>query len=501
MAFVGIVIGAGFATGQEVLQYFVSYGRIGILGALIAGIIMAIVGLAAIQLGSYFLANDHGTVLRRISHPVVARILDIGVIITLFCTGFVMFAGAGSNMQQQFGWNTAWGALLMLVLVAVAGLLDVDRLTTVIGALTPVIVMFVLLAVFYVIATTDGMTDSMQEAALAVESPTPTWWLSALNYVGLTLMMGVSMSMIIGGNNIDPRPAGYGGLLGGLIFGILMVLTTYGLYLDSESVAQDDVPMLSIVTSINETLGLVMSIVIIGMIFNTAIAMFYAFGKRVTAKKPERFYLVFLIACIAGFGCSFLGFRTLVGLVYPILGYMGIVLIVVVASAWFMSIRRIREEQERREKIHVLVRRKLDPGMRFSSKQERLLERYAEESNLDSEQLTAALEEEIDAEILADAEADADTAASEAAVAAVAASALAATTTDSQDDTAVQDKQSEHEHDDRLVSAGDPLTLPEHAQPKVLDDLSTITESVATEPVAEEPVNGDIDNAEDAAQK
>lgn len=38
LAFVGLVVGAGFATGQEVLQYFISFGAIGIVGAVLSGI-------------------------------------------------------------------------------------------------------------------------------------------------------------------------------------------------------------------------------------------------------------------------------------------------------------------------------------------------------------------------------------------------------------------------------------------------------------------------------
>ena len=33
LAFVGLVVAAGFATGQELIQYFLSFGAIGILGA------------------------------------------------------------------------------------------------------------------------------------------------------------------------------------------------------------------------------------------------------------------------------------------------------------------------------------------------------------------------------------------------------------------------------------------------------------------------------------
>ena len=44
LAFVGLVVGAGFATGQEVLQYFISFGAIGIVGAVLSGVVMAVSG-------------------------------------------------------------------------------------------------------------------------------------------------------------------------------------------------------------------------------------------------------------------------------------------------------------------------------------------------------------------------------------------------------------------------------------------------------------------------
>ncbi len=402
MAFVGIVIGAGFATGQEVLQYFVSHGSMGIWGALVSGLVMVAAGTAALQLGSYFLANDHSVVLRRIAHPIVARILDVGVLITLFCTGFVMFAGAGSNMEQQFGWPIWAGSFMMLVLVLLAGLLNVDKVTNVIGSITPLIIIFVAVAVVYAIINSNGDAEVLNAASSEINSATPNWLVSALNYVGLALMMGCSMSIIIGGNNFNPRAAGLGGMLGGLIYGIMMIISTWGLYSVVDSVGQDDVPMLTIVNMINPTLGLIMSIVIIGMIFNTAISMFYAFGKRATSSRTKLFYPVFAASCVVGWGCSFLGFRTLVGLVYPILGYMGIFLAAVVGIAWMRSLAKIREERNRREKIHELVRRKLDPNMRFSSKQARQLERYTEESVLETEQIAESVREEVKHDIASD---------------------------------------------------------------------------------------------------
>ena len=52
-SFVGIVVGAGFASGMEALQYFVAYGTQGFWGVLLAGVTMlvAVAVMVAVLLG------------------------------------------------------------------------------------------------------------------------------------------------------------------------------------------------------------------------------------------------------------------------------------------------------------------------------------------------------------------------------------------------------------------------------------------------------------------
>ncbi|MDN6694842.1 MAG: hypothetical protein L0L31_08975, partial [Corynebacterium casei] len=144
-----MLVGAGFATGQEVVQYFSSFGINGVWGIIIAGVIMTIAGTVFLQLGSYFHASEHNAVFRKVTHPIVSKLLDIAVIFTLFAVGFVMLAGAGSNMAQQFGWPAWVGSNLMLALVLVTGLLDVDKVSNVIGLLTPTIIIAVIALLIY----------------------------------------------------------------------------------------------------------------------------------------------------------------------------------------------------------------------------------------------------------------------------------------------------------------------------------------------------------------
>ncbi|MFI5503844.1 hypothetical protein ACFLIN_00595 [Corynebacterium kutscheri] len=402
MSIVGLVVGAGFASGQEMLQYFIAFGSHGLIGAIVASLIMIVSCIAVVQLGSYFRALEHKVVFDKVAHPITARLFDIATIATLFCTGFIMFAGAGSNLNQQFGLAPWIGALIMLVITLLAGMLDVDKVSTVIGAITPFIIVFIVGAGVYAIATSSIDFSELDSFARAnLDSTLPNWWISALNYVGMTLIIGASMAIVIGGNNFDPKAAAYGGLGGGIVFSVLLMLIVIALFISIPDVYADDMPMLSIVNQIHPMLGTPMSIVIFGMIFNTAIGMFYALAKRLSANQPSRFRLIFITICLIGFGCSFARFKTLVAVVYPILGYIGIALTVVLIAGWIRDRSAIKEETKRRDRVRRLLFKKHHPLKNFSSKDALRLKKATAASNLDAEDLHKSIMEDLE-EVLPD---------------------------------------------------------------------------------------------------
>ena len=48
-AFVGVVVGAGFATGQEIFQFFTSNGIYSISGIIVTGLIITLAGVFRIK--------------------------------------------------------------------------------------------------------------------------------------------------------------------------------------------------------------------------------------------------------------------------------------------------------------------------------------------------------------------------------------------------------------------------------------------------------------------
>ena len=395
LAFVGLIVGAGFATGQEIIQYFISFGAIGIAGAALSGIIVVIAGGATIQLGSYFLAENHSTVFRNVAHPVVSRFLDYSVTFTLFSVGFVMLAGAGSTLEQQFGLPAWIGAGLMTLLVVLVGQLDVDRVSNVISAVTPLIVLAIVAAFVHTLLTLPSDLSHLSAVAQEAESPVRPWWLSGMNYTGMNLLVAVSMCLVIGGSTPNMREAGVGGVLGGLLYTALVLMSAVLLYLNIETVGRAEVPMLMLFDAIHPAVSAVMVVIIFLMIFNTAIGMFYALGRRVTVRAPQRFRVVFTVICLVGYGLSFVGFSTLMSFLYPIIGFIGMLMIAVFVVWWIRSRRLIAQELGRRDRMRALLRLRDDPARRFSEGHEQRLARAARESAAEGEAVTGAIDTEV----------------------------------------------------------------------------------------------------------
>lgn len=393
-AFIGIVVGAGFASGQEAMQYFVAFGTQGIWGALLSSALMLVGGISILQLGSYFQATEHMEVLGNITGKVMGWVLDISTIITLFSIGFIMFAGAGANLNQQFGIPVWIGAVIMLAMVLGVGMLDVNKVTGAIGILTPFLLIFVIGGCTWTIVNAQPDWDSINIAAQDVATELPNWWIAALNYTGLNFICVVSMAVVIGGNYLDPRETGLGGLFGGIAYLAMLLLLGMGLMVSISDVNGHDMPMLTLINNINPTLGLIMTFVIFGMIFATSLGMFYALGKRLARGRQQKFRVIYISACLIGFVLSFVGFKDLISFVYPILGYMGLVLIIVVTSARIRGSETLRHEGSLRRRALELMKDKLDPRVKFTRHDQRELDKITEKSVMENKDFKEAMIEE-----------------------------------------------------------------------------------------------------------
>lgn len=397
-AYVGIVVGAGFASGMEAFQYFVSYGTGGFWGILLAGVVMALAAIAFLTFGSFFQAGEHTRVFQKLSNSWSSKIMDWSAIACMFGVGFVMFAGAGANLQQAYDWKIWVGGVLMLALMLIVGKLDVDKISAIIGLATPLLIVFVLIGSIWTFLNVDVSIPEQSvwvQDNVARADAVPTWWLAALNHTGLNALCAVSMAIVIGGDHFDNKSVRVGGIIAGIIYAAMLGLLVFALFFQAKEINGDDMPLLTVIFNVNGPLGQIMTWVIFIMVFNTCLGMIYALAKRLTRNNPDRFYPVYAGACLIGFVLSFVGFKPLVANVYPVLGYLGLFVIAVMVVRYFQLRDDLARETELRTAAVDLVsdeENQLDDDSEYADMS---LDELAEESMLRNEDFKEALHHEL----------------------------------------------------------------------------------------------------------
>ena len=360
-AYVGVIVGAGLASGQDLLQYFLAFGAKGLIGIVALGVLNVIFGVVALQLGSYFRSDNHDEVFERITHPVLRRVIDVVLIFSAFTMGFVMLAGAGANLQQQFGVPTWAGSLLCALLVILTAFLDFDRIMNVIGVFTPIIMIAIAVLAIYSLVTPHAGIAELNAAARNVTPALPNLWLATINYFALCVVGGIAMAFVLGGSILRIGEARRAGRIGGVLIALVLGADALALYLNVDRIWDVNVPALAIARSIHPIFAFGYTLVIFALIYNTAFSLFYSTARRFSGGSTSRMRLVLIGVVAAGYAASFMGFKKLIGMMYPFIGWLGVVLLIILAVGWLRERSAVvREENLRRKLIRLLVRKHAD---------------------------------------------------------------------------------------------------------------------------------------------
>lgn len=393
-AYIGVIVGAGLSSGQDLLQYFLCFGKAGLIGVLLLGILNVIFGRIMVTFGSYYRAENHEEVFAQITHPFITRILDLILIVGSFAMGFVMVSGAGSNLQQQFHVPAWIGSLICSILILVVSFLDIDKITNVLGVFTPVMIVMIFFVTGYTFLSKTYDIEMLDSVARTIDPAMSNVWLSVINYYALCAMTGVSMAFILGGAVVRIGVAEKGGTLGGILVGIIVLAASLSLFANIDQVKDAEMPMLAIVNNIHPYLAIIYAITVFALIFNTAFSLYYSIARRFSNGDTKRMRILMMVVVFLGYICSFGGFKSLIGLMYPILGYMGIGLLIILCSGWIKERQDIIAEKFFRRKMIRISLKKQSKKRKVTKADKELFQNLSEISPAETESLQQDVHEE-----------------------------------------------------------------------------------------------------------
>lgn len=333
-AFIGVIVGAGFASGQELLQFFVSFGIMGFWGIAIATLLIGFLVMNLYQIGSKLQIQSHEVAMNHICGKWLGKIIDFMLTFFLFGIIVVMLSGAGSSLNQQFDINPLYGNFILAILTILTLYLGLSKMITTLAIVTPV-----LMAVVAVIAVYSYSTQTLplsELLAIAEKQPkaSSNWFMGSILYVSYNIAAIAAVLVVLGGSEKDERKAAWGGILGGLMVGALILGISLAVLLRLDITQDTPIPTLHVANQIAPWFGHVMFAVIFVELYCTTVALAFALVAR--CKTYGLNFNVSIIACmVLAFFASLVGFVKLVGLVYPIMGYLGFILIIAIIFRWF----------------------------------------------------------------------------------------------------------------------------------------------------------------------
>lgn len=271
--------------------------------------------------------------------------MDVFSVLFCFSVGIVMTSGSGAMFEQYFGIPATVGSVAMALIALGSALLGLSRLTKLLGSTAPICIAFlVIVSMIAAITNWDNLAnaDAMVAAAdaegnvlRAVDFAAPMFIIiivTALNYVAHNIVAGVPFISKVGTQAHTGKEALWGGLLGGFLLGLCALALNFGMLCTYDQVYMLEVPGLEFAHMLHPAAGVVYAVILIIMIYNTIVPMMVSVANLFVSeeKDPTKYRIVLVaLAVIFVIGGQF-SFSSLINIIYPFVGYVGMIFMVVV---------------------------------------------------------------------------------------------------------------------------------------------------------------------------
>ncbi|MFC4558473.1 hypothetical protein ACFO3D_09640 [Virgibacillus kekensis] len=309
---IGTTIGAGYASGRELWQFF---GYESGLAILLFMIFFSICCNVIMRVSFEKQSSHYLPVLRNIVGDRLTKMYDIMIILYLFTTTVVMIAGSGAT-GQAFNVSYWWGvffivaALIVLFIKGINGLLAINQiiLPLLLGGLLYILLLF----------TID------QELLLFSGLNEQRNWTAAFPFTALNILPLIAVLGAIGDKVKSKQEIWIASLGSGLILGVISFIYNNSLIQIADELLLYEIPLFAILKHYPFGMLIFMSVLLWFAIFTTAASGVLGIVSRLKSIWRIPIWLLVLILLLTMVPLTTLGFSTLISYIYPFYGILNL---------------------------------------------------------------------------------------------------------------------------------------------------------------------------------
>lgn len=309
---IGTTIGAGYASGQELWQFFGHESGI----AIVLFTVFFITSCAVIMTISYQRqSTDYLPVLRVIVGDKLTRIYDVMIFLYLFTTTVVMIAGSGAT-GQAFNLSYWWGVATIVIALIILFFRDINGLLVINEYILPLLLSGLLYVLL--VFTQD------QDLALFSHWHEQRNWTAAFSFTALNILPLIAVIGAVG-NKIRSKTEIWIAAGGsGLILGAVSYIYNNSLIHIADEIILYEIPLFAILKHYSFGMLMFMSILLWFAIFTTAASGLMGITTRIRHLLHLPLWLLVTITLMVMVPLTMIGFSALVGYVYPVYGILNL---------------------------------------------------------------------------------------------------------------------------------------------------------------------------------
>ena len=209
--YVGCFLGAGFISGQELWQFFGSFGNLGYVGFLLAVVLFSAIGILFVRLTQMTQCSDMDRLLVPWNVKWLRAASGAVGAVFLFFVVVSMSAGVGAMLAQLFDVSAWLGSAVFMALVFAVALLGVTGMVNAFSALIPVLITATV--AFAVGAYATFGTEGVFQLRNVNNNPLmPNWFIAALTFVSYNILGGIGIMSPVG-QYVRRKRHIYGGII------------------------------------------------------------------------------------------------------------------------------------------------------------------------------------------------------------------------------------------------------------------------------------------------
>ena len=334
LVYAGCFLGAGYFSGQELWLFFGHFGMGGVWGVLLSALLQGVLCVVLLSLAR------RGEI-ERVEHAVIQRewrglrtAVGFAEIFLLLGVSLVMSAGVGALAAQQTGRSGTWASLVFCLGVLFLSRRGMSGLVHVFTGLVPLLIVASLTLSVVAALRFEG-TWQMISRPIGEGSPLlPHWAISAVVFVSCNLFGSIAVLLPLSRMILNRAVARRGALLGAALLLLVACAVLIAMYLEPACVVYE-LPMLALAERLHPLAEKLFALLLLAAMFGTALSCTVAVREQLSRKYPicEKYSTAVMGVFVAlAFGGGLLGFGNLIGWVYPLFGYFGILALFGVVS-------------------------------------------------------------------------------------------------------------------------------------------------------------------------